>query len=111
MSQEGVVNAIHVAPTAGGAVEGRDAVEAVAGRGLRGDRYFQAEGSFDDREGSDLTLIEREALDAVAADYGIDLAEPPRRRAVHRRDRALRGSRTVRALRVSRANPRTRGGS
>lgn len=82
MSQEGVVNAIHVAPTAGGAVEGRDAVEAVAGRGLRGDRYFQAEGSFDDREGSDLTLIEREALDAVAADYGIDLAPGAHRRNV-----------------------------
>jgi MOSC domain-containing protein YiiM len=86
MSQDGVVGAIHVAPETGAPVEGRDRVEAVAERGLRGDRYFHEEGSFRDREGSDITLIEREALDAVEADYGIDLAP-----GVHRRNVTTEG--------------------
>jgi MOSC domain-containing protein YiiM len=78
---EGVVRAIHVAPAAGAAVESRESVTAVAGRGLEGDRYLDGEGTFRERAGSDLTLIEREALTAVEDDYGIDL-EP----GVHRRN-------------------------
>jgi hypothetical protein len=81
MTSDGVVRAIHVAPEQGAPVEARDAVTAAADAGLRGDRYFEEMGTFADREGSDLTLIEREALDAVEADYDIAL-EP----GVHRRN-------------------------
>ena len=45
------------------------------------DRYFQQEGTFTEREGSELTLIESEALAAVERGYGIDL-DP----GIHRRN-------------------------
>ena len=61
------------------------------GRGRRrsrppGDRYFRAGGTFADRDGSDLTLIEREALTAVEREHGIVL-EP----GVHRRNVTTEG--------------------
>ncbi len=82
----GRVVAIHVAPEQSAPVEERDWVYAVAGRGLEGDRYFDDEGTFRERDGSDLTLIEREALDGVEREYGIAL-EP----GVHRRNITTRG--------------------
>ncbi|ELY67997.1 MOSC domain-containing protein [Natrinema versiforme] len=82
----GTVRAIHVAPTQGAPMERVDRVEAVAGRGLEGDRYFASEGTFADREGCDLTLIESEALEAVERDYDISL-EP----GVHRRNLTTEG--------------------
>ncbi|WP_331236007.1 MOSC domain-containing protein [Natronorarus salvus] len=82
----GRIVAIHVAPGQGAPVEGRDWIYAVAGRGLEGDRYFDDEGTFRERDGSDLTLIEREAIDAVEREYGIAL-EP----GVHRRNITTRG--------------------
>jgi hypothetical protein len=69
----GTVEAIHVAPEQGAPAEERGFVYAVSGRGLEGDRYFDDEGTFRERDGSDLTLVERE--------YGIVL-EP----GVHRRN-------------------------
>ena len=56
-------------------------IEAVAGKGLAGDRYFLQDGSFSkpgeaDRE---VTLIESEALEALASEDGIAL-EPARAR-------------------------------
>ena len=69
----GTVRHIHCAPEQGAQPEPVEAVQAVAGAGLRGDRYFRRGGTFSDREGSELTLIEGEALAAVERDYGIDL--------------------------------------
>ena len=83
---EGVVEYVHVAPEEGADPQRVDSADAVARRGLRGDRYFRDEGTFADRSGSDLTLIEAEALDAVEADYGIAL-DP----GVHRRNVTTRG--------------------
>lgn len=82
----GSITAIHIAPEQGGPVESRDAVEAVTDRGLEGDRYFQTAGTFADREGSDLTLIEAETLEGVEREYDIDL-EP----GVHRRNLTTEG--------------------
>lgn len=85
----GTVEHVHVAPEAGGSVEARDSVEAVAGAGLRGDRYFDDDGTFSQPgEGKprDVTLIEAEALEAAERDYDIDL-EP----GVHRRNVTVRG--------------------
>lgn len=82
MSGDGTVHAIHIAPAQGAPVEARRSVVAEAGRGLRGDRYFDDAGSFADRDGSDLTLIEREVLAAVERDHGIDLEPGAHRRNV-----------------------------
>ena len=50
-------------------------VEALAGRGLLGDRYCAKEGTFSAKDGPDreVTLIESEALTGLQRDYGITL--------------------------------------
>jgi MOSC domain-containing protein YiiM len=80
----GTVEAIFVAPrpiVLPGAV---DAVEAVPGRGLRGDRYFEGVGTFsvEGKTGQDLTLVEAEMLEALAAETGIALDGAAARRNV-----------------------------
>jgi len=56
---------------------GRDVARAnaVAGRGLEGDRYFARAGTFSATpgDGRELTLIEAEALEGLAAEHGIPL--------------------------------------
>jgi hypothetical protein len=79
----GRVVAVHVAPESGAPVAAVDRVEAVAGRGLRGDRYFDDAGTFSasaDDLARDLTLIERETLAAVERDYDVTLAPGEHRR-------------------------------
>lgn len=63
----GTVAALLVAPRATAAMERIDVAQAHAGRGLEGDRYFAAAGTFSDPAGTghDLTLVEAEALDAL----------------------------------------------
>lgn len=87
----GTVDSIHVAPEATEPVEPRDSVEAVAGKGLRGDRYFDAEGTFSNAEdgGNELTLVEREAITAIEREAGIELAPGEHRRNVTTTDVAL----------------------
>ncbi len=62
--QSGVVEAIYITAEAGGRPELVKEAVAVAGKGLEGDRYFAAQGTFSDRggDGRDVTLIEAEAL-------------------------------------------------
>jgi MOSC domain-containing protein YiiM len=77
----GVVEAIHIATAAGIPVRAVDAVRAIAGVGLEGDRYAYGRGHYqDDRVSRDLTLIEAEALEALAREYGIELAVGETRR-------------------------------
>jgi len=80
-SVNATVRHIHIAPEQGVQPKSVDEVQAVTAAGLRGDRYFQQEGTFTEREGSELTLIESEALAAVERNYGIDL-DP----GIHRRN-------------------------
>lgn len=84
MTGRGTVQAVHVAPEAEAAVEALDSVDAVAGRGLRGDRYFDASGTFSGREGGgrDLTLVETEAVDAIAREADVHLEPGAHRRNV-----------------------------
>jgi hypothetical protein len=91
----GRVERIHVAPDSGDPMEAQESVEAVAGRGLRGDRYFEGEGlwnyldedpSREVQEASDVTFIEAEALEAVERDAGISLPSGAHRRNVTTRD-------------------------
>ncbi|MDJ1431387.1 MOSC domain-containing protein [Halostagnicola sp. A-GB9-2] len=78
----GRVVSIGTAAEQGAPIESRERVEAVADAGIRRDRYFDDEGTFGDRDGSDLTLIEREALEAVEDDYDIAIEQGAHRRNV-----------------------------
>jgi MOSC domain len=62
----GSVAAILVAPDAESPLTRVDAVEAVAGRGLDGDRYHDGRGTFSGRgRGYQLTLVDAEVLDSL----------------------------------------------
>lgn len=79
---DGRVAEIYVAPEGGAEMRSVDHVEAVAGRGLRGDRYFDAKGTFSRRIGPprEVTLVESEAIEALAEDYGIPISPGDTRR-------------------------------
>jgi MOSC domain-containing protein YiiM len=91
--QTGTVESIHIAARAAAATRPVDAVDVVAGRGIEGDRYFRADGDGTfhepDKQGQDLTLIEAEAIEGLAADSGIELAPGEARRNVVTRGVAL----------------------
>jgi MOSC domain-containing protein YiiM len=79
----GRVVAIYVAPAASAPMQARDRIEVVAGVGLQGDRYATATGTYSGfgPDARDVTLIEREAVDAVRVeDRGIDVREELTRR-------------------------------
>jgi MOSC domain-containing protein YiiM len=80
---DGQLVAIYVAAAGGAPMEARDRVEAIAGVGLRDDRYATASGTYSNtgRGARDVTLIEREAVDAARTeDDGIDVREDQTRR-------------------------------
>ncbi|WP_435182046.1 MOSC domain-containing protein [Halorussus sp. AFM4] len=98
MTRSGTVERVFTAPEAEAEMEEQTDVEAVAGQGLRGDRYFSEieTGTFvewepdeERRDGYDLTLIEREAVAAIEREAGIELAPGEHRRNVETRDVAL----------------------
>ena len=98
MDGTGSVERVFVAPEAEAQVREVTEAEAVAGGGLRGDRYFAdvESGTFveweqgeERRGGYDLTLIELEAIEAIEREAGIDLAPGEHRRNVETRDVAL----------------------
>jgi MOSC domain-containing protein YiiM len=85
---QGSVEAIHFAPEAAKPCESVSEVQAVAGRGLEGDRYFRKAGTYSDHPGSgrEVTLIEAEALEALARETGITLPPGASRRNITTRD-------------------------
>lgn len=85
---QGTVVSIQIAREAAGPMATLEHVEAVAGKGLVGDRYFHQAGTYSGRPGSgrQLTLIEAEAIEAIAREAGIDI--PP---AASRRNLTTRG--------------------
>lgn len=82
--QHGQVVAIAIAGRAAGPVELVPSARAHAGRGLEGDRYAAAAGTFTPRtaggRGYDLTLIEAEVLDELALPDGTRLGSAQARR-------------------------------
>jgi MOSC domain-containing protein YiiM len=73
----GRVEAIHIAPVSEAPMVAVDRVRAIAGAGLEGDRYATKAGTWspDPRVDRDITLIEAEVIDDLAATDGI-LLEP-----------------------------------
>jgi MOSC domain-containing protein YiiM len=88
----GQVEAIHVALSAGATMQPLAEVEAVAGVGLAGDRYFTGLGFYSARPtdpgAREVTLLEAEVLDRLNAEHGIVLSVGE-----HRRNLTTRGVR------------------
>ena len=74
---EGELVSIFVSAKAGMPMESRESVRAVPGSGLEGDRYFDGVGYWSNYpgEGREITLIEIEAIEALAREKNIEL--PP----------------------------------
>ena len=79
---EGSVVSIHVAAEAAKPMESVPEVRALPGRGLEGDRYFHKIGTYSNTPGSgrEITLIEAEAVEALAREARIELAPGASRR-------------------------------
>jgi MOSC domain-containing protein YiiM len=89
----GTVVDIHVAPEAGAAPQRVPEVNAVAGRGLEGDRYYNKNGTYSETPGSgrEVTLVAIEEIEALASDSGIQLQPGETRRNITTRGVALNG--------------------
>jgi MOSC domain-containing protein YiiM len=77
----GRVEAINIAAELEGECRPVEAVEALAGQGLRGDRYF-SETPREQGEARDITLIQAEALEGLQEEHGIELSGAGSRRNV-----------------------------
>lgn len=80
----GTVEAIFAGTTATEVPEPVEQAEVIAGRGIRGDRYFEGTGTFSRpaKTGQDLTLVEAEAIERLAAEHGIEIEPAEARRNV-----------------------------
>ena len=85
--QRGVVEGIYLAPERAAPTAPVERVRAVPDRGLEGDRHFRPDGAaaYDRGAGKALTLIEAEAVERLASEFGLEL-DPgePRRNVVTR---------------------------
>lgn len=82
---------IHIVKEGGDAPVSLEAVRAVAGKGLEGDHHFERPGNTYKGKPSttEVTLIEAEALDAAARDYGLAVDHAETRRNILVRGVAL----------------------
>lgn len=84
----GTVVAIHIAGAAEAPMVALQEVHAVAGKGLEGDRYFGAQGTYSDipEPGRQVTLIEMEAIEAASRDAGMEFLSSDSRRNIATRN-------------------------
>jgi MOSC domain-containing protein YiiM len=89
--KEATVVSIYIAATGAAPMSLVTSAEAVVGRGVEGDRYFNKLGTYSNEPGSgrDLTFIEIEAIEALQRDYQIELEPSQFRRNVITRGVAL----------------------
>jgi MOSC domain-containing protein YiiM len=82
---------VHIAASGSAPMQEVATVIAVEGRGLEGDRYFAKTGTYTNHPGSGraVTLIEIEAIEALAREYDMHLAAGLARRNLVTRDVAL----------------------
>jgi MOSC domain-containing protein YiiM len=86
---EGHVEAIFIGPEEAGPLGEVPEVKAVAGKGLVGDRHFREAPDEHEEAGRDITLIEAEAVEALAAEHGIQLGPGESRRQIYTRGARL----------------------
>lgn len=80
------LEAIFIATTAGEPMRRVSEVEALAGRGLRGDRYAEGLGYYSKADPCEVTLIEGEVLDLIRERFGFNVHQGQ-----HRRNLIVRG--------------------
>lgn len=88
----GEIIGIFITSTGAAPLRAVQSVNAVAGRGLEGDRYFAGAGTFSKptaSPGMQVTFIESEALEALEREYGIALDPAHSRRNILTRGIAL----------------------
>jgi len=76
----GAVVKIFVAPSGGVAMQAVEEIEAVAGRGLRGDRYSDRNGYWTGVDECEVTLIESECIEEIREKTGVSVTEGEHRR-------------------------------
>ncbi len=77
----GTIETIHIAETDGAPVQEIPSANLIAGVGIEGDRYAVKSGTFSNNPGDhELTLVEAEVIESLAADHGIKLAPGETRR-------------------------------
>jgi MOSC domain-containing protein YiiM len=91
MPTQALVVSLHIAIHAAAPMQSVSTVTAVAGRGLEGDRYGNQIGTYSTHPGSgrEVTLIESEAIEAIAREYDIQLPPGLARRNIVTRGVAL----------------------
>ena len=79
---QGKVLSIYTAPASREPMVAQQEVHLVPGKGIEGDRYFKGNATYSDRPGPhrEVTLIERETLDALEREYGYRLDPQQSRR-------------------------------
>lgn len=84
----GKITFIQIAPRASENLVSVPEVQAIAGQGLQGDRYFEKAGTFSNKPGTgrQVTLIELEAVEALKRDYHINLHPTQTRRNIVTRE-------------------------
>jgi MOSC domain-containing protein YiiM len=87
----GKVLSIQIAPNAVDKLNNLEQVQAVAGKGLEGDRYYNRTGTYSNKhdESREATFIEAEALEALGSEYRIELNGAESRRNITTRGVAL----------------------
>ena len=93
------VAALYICAEAGAVMRRVPAVEAVAGRGLEGDRYYLNQGHWSESDECEVTLIAQEDLDQAMRETGISLRDGRHRRNMVTRNIDL-GSLTGRRFRI-----------
>ncbi len=85
------VVSLHIAPSGAAPMRSVGSVNAIAGRGLEGDRYFNGSGTYSNHpgDGRHVTLVESEAIAALRREYGVQLAAGLSRRNIVTRGVAL----------------------
>lgn len=85
---KGTVISIHIADTVGAPMQPMQAVRAVAGKGLEGDRYFKGEGFYSWFSGPirEISLIEAEVLERLEHDHHLILEPGETRRNIVTQD-------------------------
>src|SRR5688572_1553174 len=91
MEARGTVLSIHIAPAGSAPVVSIAGIQAIAGKGLEGDRYYLETGTYSKTPGSgrEVTLIEIEAIEALRREYEIDIDAVQARRNIVTRGAAL----------------------